>query len=135
MVVSDILSVSATCVLCPLLLAVAIVDFLPNPARYIMRRMVAYTRLTSEPAPPKTRVVQLAVDEKSHEAFEWALTSFLSGSTDQVYLIYVPQGDFARSSYKYPMHFDRYSYMDVLEGVDFLWEYCQRLDILNVNLN
>lgn len=132
MAISDILSASATCVLCPLLLVVAIIDFLPNPARFIMRRMIAYTKLSGEQKPPKTRVVQMAIDETSHEAFEWALRSFLDGSTDHVYLIYVPQGDFARSSYKYTMHFDRYSYMDVLEGVDFLWEYCQRLDILNV---
>jgi len=74
----------------------------------------------------------MAVDETSHDAVDWALTSFLEPWNDLVHLVYVPEGDFGRFTYRHQMHFDRNSYMDVLEGVDFLWEYCQRLDIANV---
>lgn len=128
----DALTASATFILCPLLFAIAVIDLFPNPVRFLMRKMVSTAQVEFKPTSMRTRRVLIAADETSHEAVEWALGSFLDGSTDIVFLVYVPEGDFGRSAYKHPMHLDRYSYTDVLEGVDFLWEYCQRLDILNV---
>ncbi len=121
----------------PALFILSVIDFFPNPLRFIMRRLV---RMEAAPriigAGPKIykkgRTVFLAVDETSHEAVDWALSNFLESWNDHVTLVYVPEGDFERSTYQYSLKFNQYTYTDALENVDFLWEYCQRLDLRNV---
>lgn len=120
--------------LCPLLFAIAVIDFLPNPARYLIRRLVSGEAQPHRRPTPHTpgRKILMPVDETSHEAFEWALTSFLDPINDHIYLLYVPEGDYRRVTYKHRMLMNRRNYTEVLPGVDFLWEYCQRLDLANV---
>lgn len=120
--------------LCPLLFVIAVIDFLPNPARFLIRRLVS-----GQSSPPRRSMIReagrkilIAVDETSHEAFDWALKSFLDPSKDYIYLLYIPQGDYRRATYRHRMIMNRGNYTSVLPGVDFLWEYCQKLDFANV---
>jgi len=77
----------------------------------------------------------MAIDETSHEAVDWAVTRMLDQSKDYVSLVYIPEGDYARSTYQKSMKFNRSNYLEVLEGVDFLWEYCEKLDLAGIDFD
>lgn len=134
MVVQEAWIATTDLFLCPLLFVIAVIDFLPNPARYLIRRLVSEpSQHQLRPTPHKTgRRILMAVDETSKDSFDWALTSFLDPPNDYIYLLYIPEGDYRRSTYGHRMIMNRRNYTSVLPGVDFLWEYCQRLDLANV---
>lgn len=122
-------------VVAPLILVLAVVDFLPNPARFALRRFVqAQVKGAMKRRPPASRKIVMALDDSSHAAFEWALERILMPVQDHVHIVFIPEGDHA-ARYRRSVHFNRSNYMDVLEGVDFLWEYCQRLDMADVGFD
>lgn len=125
----------------PILFVLSIFSLAANPLTFLMAKLALPSSVTRPIMQQLQRQVKggrrilLAVDETSHEAFEWALHNMLVPAVDQVHLVYVPQGDFARDTYRHSMVFNRSSYVDVLQGVDFLWEYCQKLDLSGVDFD
>jgi hypothetical protein len=121
----------------PLLFGVAIVNFFPNPLRYLLYKTVEETYNIAMPSAMvkgHLRKIMIAVDETSHEAVNWALSRLLEPGKDHVVLVYLPEGDY-RGTYKKAMRFTNYDWMDKLPGADFLWEYCEKLDLSQVRIN
>lgn len=114
----------------PVLFGVAIVNFFPNPLRYLLYKTVEATYNIAMPSAMVNghRKIMMAVDETSHEAVDWALSRLLEPRKDHLVLFYIPEGDY-RGTYKKAMRFTNYDWMDKLPGADFLWEYCEKLDL------
>lgn len=132
MVLQEALQASYNLFLCPLLFYITVINVIPNPARFVMNRMVQEGGHAQDGAAPHERRICMPLAETSHEAFDWAVHNFLRPGKDFVHVLYVPEGMSGRA-YKQPMKFNRSNYYQVLQGVDFLWEYCQNLDMANID--
>lgn len=126
---------SAEALFVPILFIVAILNFLPNPLRYILAKSIEGSSAAFMKPAIGTggRRIMLAVDDTSHEAVKWAILNMLDPNKDYVSLVYVPEGDF-KQVYGASTRFTNYDWADVLPSVDFLWEYCQELDMAKVRL-
>lgn len=118
----------------PLLFTISVINFLPNPLRYLMFKVIqASNRLLSPTMTKRSgrRGILMAVDETSHEAVDWALARLITQDKDYVSLLYIPEGDRVKE-YRESMRLSNFDWSDKLPSADFIWEYCQKLDFAKV---